>query len=168
MAAVRPHCSSPPGCPRVRSGAMNLSSMAIVPSLSRRAERPIYVPAMTRTLRRTIPALHRRCPHYRTIPSSNARSSRSTRTGKPSFNLLQNFGPRELTPKASLFYYVFDVLILRHWPGAPDSGTSRRILISDRLYCRLASVAGNMTEAALHWRRISAPRTAIVPGSPMQ
>ena len=34
---------------------------------------------------------------------------------------------------------------------APDPGTSRRILIADQLSCCLASVAGNMTEAALHW-----------------
>jgi hypothetical protein len=34
---------------------------------------------------------------------------------------------------------------------APHPGTSRRILIADQLSCSLASVAGNMTEAALHW-----------------
>jgi hypothetical protein len=34
---------------------------------------------------------------------------------------------------------------------APDPGTSRRILISDQLHCCLDSVAGNMTDAALHW-----------------
>jgi len=34
---------------------------------------------------------------------------------------------------------------------APVPGTSRRILIADQLYCCVASVAGNMTEAALHW-----------------
>jgi hypothetical protein len=34
---------------------------------------------------------------------------------------------------------------------APDPGTSRRILIADQLYCCAASVAGNMTEGALHW-----------------
>jgi hypothetical protein len=34
---------------------------------------------------------------------------------------------------------------------APDPGASRRILISDQLYCCLDSVAGNMTDAALHW-----------------
>jgi hypothetical protein len=34
---------------------------------------------------------------------------------------------------------------------APDPGTSRRILIADQLYCCATSVAGNMTEAALHW-----------------
>jgi hypothetical protein len=34
---------------------------------------------------------------------------------------------------------------------APGSGTSRRILIADQLYCCTASVAGNITEAALHW-----------------
>lgn len=34
---------------------------------------------------------------------------------------------------------------------APDPGTSRRILISDQLYCCLNSVASNMTEAKLHW-----------------
>jgi hypothetical protein len=34
---------------------------------------------------------------------------------------------------------------------APDPGTSRRILIADQLYCCTVSVAGNMTEAALHW-----------------
>jgi len=34
---------------------------------------------------------------------------------------------------------------------APDPGTSRRILIADQLYCCVASVASNMTEAALHW-----------------
>ena len=34
---------------------------------------------------------------------------------------------------------------------APAPGTSRRILIADQLYCCVASVAGNMTEAALHW-----------------
>jgi hypothetical protein len=34
---------------------------------------------------------------------------------------------------------------------APDPGTSRRILIADQLSCCLASVAGNMTEAGLHW-----------------
>ena len=34
---------------------------------------------------------------------------------------------------------------------APDPGTSRRILIAAQLSCCLASVAGNMTEAALHW-----------------
>jgi hypothetical protein len=34
---------------------------------------------------------------------------------------------------------------------APGPGTSRRILIADQLYCCTASVAGNMTEAALHW-----------------
>jgi hypothetical protein len=34
---------------------------------------------------------------------------------------------------------------------APYPGTGRRILISDQLYCCLASVAGNMAEAALHW-----------------
>ena len=34
---------------------------------------------------------------------------------------------------------------------APDPGTRRRILISDQLHCCLVSVAGNMTEAALHW-----------------
>jgi hypothetical protein len=33
---------------------------------------------------------------------------------------------------------------------APAPGTSRRILIADQLYCCAASVAGNMTEAALH------------------
>jgi hypothetical protein len=31
-----------------------------------------------------------------------------------------------------------------------DPGTSRRFLIADQLYCCVASVAGNMTEAALH------------------
>ena len=34
---------------------------------------------------------------------------------------------------------------------APEPGTSRRILIADQLSCCLASVMGNMTEAALHW-----------------
>jgi hypothetical protein len=34
---------------------------------------------------------------------------------------------------------------------APDPGTSRRILIADQLHCCATSVAGNMTEAALHW-----------------
>ena len=34
---------------------------------------------------------------------------------------------------------------------APGPGTSRRILIADQLSCCLASVAGNMTEASLHW-----------------
>lgn len=34
---------------------------------------------------------------------------------------------------------------------APNPGTSRRILIADQLSCCLASVASNMTEAALHW-----------------
>lgn len=34
---------------------------------------------------------------------------------------------------------------------APGPGTSRRILIADHLSCCLASVAGNMTEASLHW-----------------
>jgi hypothetical protein len=34
---------------------------------------------------------------------------------------------------------------------APDPGTSRRILIADQLHCYATSVAGNMTEAALHW-----------------
>jgi len=34
---------------------------------------------------------------------------------------------------------------------APAPGTSRRILIADQLYCCVISVAGNMTEAALHW-----------------
>jgi len=34
---------------------------------------------------------------------------------------------------------------------SPDPGTSRRILIADQLYCCVASAAGNMTEAALHW-----------------
>ena len=34
---------------------------------------------------------------------------------------------------------------------APDPGTSRRILVGDQLHCCLESVAGNMTEAALHW-----------------
>jgi hypothetical protein len=34
---------------------------------------------------------------------------------------------------------------------APGPGTARRILIADQLYCCVASVAGNMTEAALHW-----------------
>ena len=34
---------------------------------------------------------------------------------------------------------------------APDPSTSRRILIADQLSCCLASVADNMTEAALHW-----------------
>ena len=34
---------------------------------------------------------------------------------------------------------------------APAPGASRRILIADQLYCCVASVAGNMTEAALHW-----------------
>jgi hypothetical protein len=34
---------------------------------------------------------------------------------------------------------------------APAPGTSRRILIADQLSCCLASVGGNMTEAALHW-----------------
>jgi DNA ligase D-like protein (predicted ligase) len=33
-------------------------------------------------------------------------------TGKPSFNLLQNFSQRDVTPKASLVYYVFDVLTI--------------------------------------------------------
>jgi bifunctional non-homologous end joining protein LigD len=33
-------------------------------------------------------------------------------TGKPSFNLLQNFGQRDVTAKASLVYYVFDVLTI--------------------------------------------------------
>jgi len=34
---------------------------------------------------------------------------------------------------------------------APDPGTSRRILISDQLYCCLDSVVNNMIEASLHW-----------------
>jgi hypothetical protein len=34
---------------------------------------------------------------------------------------------------------------------APDPGTSRRILISDQLYCCLDGVVNNMVEAALHW-----------------
>lgn len=34
---------------------------------------------------------------------------------------------------------------------APDPGASRRILISDQLHCCVESVAGNVTEAALHW-----------------
>jgi hypothetical protein len=34
---------------------------------------------------------------------------------------------------------------------APDPGTSRRILISDQLYCCLDSVVNNMIEGALHW-----------------
>lgn len=34
---------------------------------------------------------------------------------------------------------------------APGPGASRRILIADQLSCCLASVAENMTEAALHW-----------------
>jgi hypothetical protein len=34
---------------------------------------------------------------------------------------------------------------------APGPGTSRRILIADHLSCCLASVAGNITEASLHW-----------------
>src|ERR1019366_6602473 len=34
---------------------------------------------------------------------------------------------------------------------APAPGTSRRILIADQLHCCATSVAGNMTEAALHW-----------------
>jgi hypothetical protein len=34
---------------------------------------------------------------------------------------------------------------------APHPGTRRRILISDQLFCCLASVSDNMTEAALHW-----------------
>lgn len=34
---------------------------------------------------------------------------------------------------------------------APNPGTSRRILIADQLACCLASVGGNITEAALHW-----------------
>jgi ATP-dependent DNA ligase len=33
-------------------------------------------------------------------------------TGEPSFNLLQNFGQREVGPTTSLLFYVFDVLIL--------------------------------------------------------
>src|SRR5438105_6959397 len=33
---------------------------------------------------------------------------------------------------------------------APAPGTSRRILIADQPYCCVTSVAGNMTEAALH------------------
>jgi hypothetical protein len=40
---------------------------------------------------------------------------------------------------------------------APDPSTSRRILISDQLYCCLESVAGNLTEAALHWL-VGSPR----------
>jgi hypothetical protein len=34
---------------------------------------------------------------------------------------------------------------------APGPGTSRRILIADQLHCCATSVAGNMTECALHW-----------------
>ena len=34
---------------------------------------------------------------------------------------------------------------------APGPGISRGILIADQLYCCASSVAGNMTEAALHW-----------------
>ncbi len=34
---------------------------------------------------------------------------------------------------------------------APGPGTSRRILVSDQLYCCLTSVLSNMIEAALHW-----------------
>lgn len=34
---------------------------------------------------------------------------------------------------------------------APAPGTSRRILIADQLYSCAVSVAGNMTESALHW-----------------
>ena len=33
---------------------------------------------------------------------------------------------------------------------APEPGTSRRILVSDQLYCCLASVPSNMTETKLH------------------
>jgi hypothetical protein len=45
---------------------------------------------------------------------------------------------------------------IEHYPygigwWAPHPGTSRRILISDQLYARVASVSANMIEAALHW-----------------
>lgn len=38
---------------------------------------------------------------------------------------------------------------VRWW--VPEPGTSRRILISDQLYCCLSSVVSNLTEAKLHW-----------------
>ena len=34
---------------------------------------------------------------------------------------------------------------------APEPGTSRRILVSDQLYCWLTGVVSNMIEAGLHW-----------------
>ena len=40
---------------------------------------------------------------------------------------------------------------LRNRLVVPAPGTSRRILIADHLSCCLASVAGNITEASLHW-----------------
>jgi len=56
---------------------------------------------------------------------------------------------------ASLESEVFADLVEQQPYGigwwAPAPGTSRRILIADQLSCCLASVPGNMTEAALHW-----------------
>ncbi len=56
---------------------------------------------------------------------------------------------------ASLESEISDDFVEKHPYGigwwAPDPGASRRILISDQLSCCLASVAGNMSEAALHW-----------------
>ena len=37
-----------------------------------------------------------------------ARSSRSMEDGRPSFNLLQNYG----SSQAPIFYYVFDLMVL--------------------------------------------------------
>jgi ATP-dependent DNA ligase len=54
-------------------------------------------------------------------------------TGKPSFNLLQNYGQREQRPKASLLYYVFDVLILAGTDVMHEPLSVRRELILSKI-----------------------------------
>jgi DNA ligase D-like protein (predicted ligase) len=58
-------------------------------------------------------------------------------TGKPSFNLLQNFGEREPVPKASLLYYVFDVLILGGSDVMHEPLSVRRELLLSELMPKL-------------------------------
>jgi DNA ligase D-like protein (predicted ligase) len=54
-------------------------------------------------------------------------------TGKPSFNILQNYG----SSRAAVFYYVFDILVLASRDVMGEPLASRRVLLEKRILPKL-------------------------------
>jgi bifunctional non-homologous end joining protein LigD len=70
---------------------------------------------------------------FRTTPSSMARLSRFDQEGRPSFNVLQNFG----SAPAPVVYYVFDVMVLSDQNVMREPLQKRRDLLEKKVLRRL-------------------------------